>query len=179
MQVAPAVVNISEHYEERNSIYTAYMEEAEGDDSEELDPEATISCIGKRKRCLLTDSVVRCSLISGCTVEKTRKRINVFQHNRELYSQIYGGSNKFAHPFPLNYEAPISSDIFIMELVQLMGASMGGHNPVLFQFFPFVYSECMVSNCNFHFRYIIEIEIISIKGSFALFASSWGTNVLE
>ncbi len=53
MQVAPAVVNISEHYEERNSIYTAYMEEAEGSDSEELDPEATISCIGKRKRCLL------------------------------------------------------------------------------------------------------------------------------
>ncbi len=53
VQVAPAVVNISEHYEERNSIYTAYMEEAEGGDSEELDPEATISCIGKRKRCLL------------------------------------------------------------------------------------------------------------------------------
>ncbi len=73
--------------------------------------------VGSRSYYLLyrqeEEIVVRCSLISGCTVERTRKRINVFQHNCEWYLQIYGDSSKFALTFPLNYEAPISSENFI------------------------------------------------------------------
>ncbi len=55
------------------------------------------------------------------------------------------------------------------------GWAQSGPIPVL----PFVYSEHKVTNCNFHLRYIIEIDIIIIKGSFALFAFPWGTNVTE